>query len=81
MEGHVKTWPLVFLERRIMDTLLNIYIIVSLIVIIFQYWYIHRLKRTINFAVECLNKFAVAMASDNPAHEVERVTNDIKNFK
>ena len=64
-----------------MNTFEIIYIVLSLLVIIFQYWYIHRLKRTINFAVECLNRFSVAMSSDNPAAEVERVTNDIRNYK
>lgn len=63
-----------------MDTILNIYIVVSIIVIIFQYWYIRRLKNVINFVVETLQRYARAFINDD-MDEIERIENDVKNFK
>ena len=63
-----------------MDIILNIYIVVSIIVIIFQYWYIRRLKYVMNFMVETLQRYARAFINDD-MNEVERIDNDVKNFK
>lgn len=63
-----------------MDTILNIYIVVSIIVIIFQYWYIRRLKNVMNFMVETLQRYARAFINDD-VDEIERINNDVKNFK
>lgn len=63
-----------------MDIILNIYIVVSIIVIIFQYWYIRRLKYVMNFMVETLQRYARAFINDD-MDEVERIDNDVKNFK
>ena len=64
-----------------MDTLIIIYVIVSLLVIIFQSWLIHRLRKNINFAADCLRKFSIAILSDDSVAELERINDDIKNFR
>lgn len=63
-----------------MDTFIITYIVISLIVIIFQSWYIKRLRRVISFAVDSLRRYASAITNDD-LEEMERIDNDIKNFK
>lgn len=62
------------------DTFVIVYIVVSLIVIIFQALYIRRLLRVIRFAVDSLRKYAHAILNDD-RKEMERIDNDVKNFK
>ena len=63
-----------------MDILLNIYLIASVVVIIFQLWYIKRLRKVIQFAVESLQRYATALLNED-RQEIERIDNDVKNFK
>ncbi len=66
-----------------MDGLIIAYILVSLAIIIFQYWYIKRLRRTIDFAVYSLQKFARAMQADDPAQEIRGINwdDEFRKFK
>ena len=63
-----------------MDILINIYLVASIIVIIFQLWYIKRLRRTIEFACESLRRYASAIINDD-VEEIERIDKDVKNFR
>ena len=66
-----------------MDVLTTIYIIVSLIVIIFETWYISRLRKSLQFALYGMNKLATAVMSDDPAGEMKGINwdDEFKNFK
>ena len=63
-----------------MDTLIIIYVVVSILVMLFQYWYITRLRRVIEFAIESLRRYASAMINDDK-EEMERIDHDIKNYR
>lgn len=43
----------------------NVFIIVLLIVVVFEYWYIVRLRRAIAYAVKTLENYASALLVDD----------------
>ena len=44
--------------------LYNIFVVILLIVVIFEYWYIIRLRKVIEYAAETLKKFGEAILND-----------------
>lgn len=48
----------------------NIFIIGLLIIIAFQFWYIYRLRKVIEFAAESIKKFGEALLNDDVIRKV-----------
>ena len=71
---------LVAKKGKEMDTLTVVYIVASLFVIIFQFWYIQRLRRCLEFVLDALKRYASAILKED-TEEIERIDNDVKNFK
>ena len=63
-----------------MNYLIDILFFILIAIIIFQAWYISKLRKTIEFAVESLRRYANALVNDD-FKEIERVNDDIKNYK
>lgn len=57
-----------------------IYVVVTAIVMLLQRWYIRNMHKAMNFMIETLHRYGNALVNEDWA-EIERIDNDIKNFK
>ena len=51
--------------------LYNIFVIILLIAVVFEYWYILRLRKVIEYAAETLKKFGEALLNDVAIRKVD----------
>ena len=49
----------------------NIFMIILIIVVVFEYWYITRLLKVIKYAAETLKKFGEALLNDEELRKVK----------
>lgn len=72
------------LERITMDkfflVLYIVYVVITAIVMLLQHWYIRNMHKAMNFMIETLHRYGNALVNEDWT-EIERIDNDIKNFK
>lgn len=56
------------------------YVVVTAIVMLLQHWYIRNMRKAMNFMIETLHRYGNALVNEDWT-EIERIDNDIKNFK